>query len=436
MMRLRYHKVAERKQALIAILLPFVLAACVGRQEAGQLAQQLTVSSKAAKVVITDIKDRHQDEVDAHKRARSAFLVADSDRRKALLGQAVAEMEAAYQEAKGQMYQDYADAIRGVQADAVQVFKEAETNIQMNADVRELEVQVRIADARAQEAHRRSANGSNAEKLSATLLTAQALGLSSEYNRIQEEAGRKVFGGINTEVSSFIEKMNAERDNHLKALQAKFDEAKASMQKSYTAKPAVVETVEPASSTATATPAAGQGTELIERTVTGIESPAAAPVKETNLKLLSQKVQPLYTEPSLLGPEPTIPESAYDALIDYQDEVATAGEGFQEYLNKNSLIAIVSSATDGLLAGLKKGISYKIRGETDPIKYEDFKKDGQELVTQVRGLAEAELKGIKDQFKEKLDDEVGKLKDTLKTKAQDAINEALKTLPVLNSNGG
>lgn len=430
---------------VLGLLLP-LLGACVGREQALELASQLQKSSAASATVIKDIRAAHEAEVEAHKQALDAFLVADHDRRESLREQALTEIEAEYEKQKGLMYRDYATAVAGMQSDVTEAVSDLDTRLQLNGTLREFEIQVRVAEATALEAARRSADGSNAEKLTASQLAAQALGLAAEYNRIQEEAARKFYTGINSEMEKSITALNVARDEHLQELNDKLESAKSAIEEQF--EPTTVTVSQPPPDAAggdggadvVATDGEQAGTDQVTKTVTGDETQdgneGTGGGSDTPAKKLHKVAKPLLTSPELLGPEPAVPDSAYDALLNYQEEVGEAADGFEQYLNKNTFLAIVASATDGLLAGLKKGITYTISGEKDPVNFADFKSDGQAIVSTLRDIAKADLQATKEALKEKLEQEAEALEAKIRDEVTDAITDAVKTLPNLTGNGG
>ena len=416
----------------LRFILTFLLAgltACVGRQEALDLTQQLESSGAIAKAAVEQIQDSHELTVNILKDMRGKYILADHERKTRLIDQALAEIDSLYEQQRSQMAIDYADTIRDLNALAADQLAESRKDIEQNIQLRNLERQIFAADGRAREALQLSRDRSDTEKLRAAKLSAQALGLSAEYNRIQEEAARKLYQGIYSALEETISEIGTHRSDFETALSENHRVIKATYQNVFQEYPVNIATLTNEDLIFTkiiiSAPAAVDEGEGEDGGDEESKPEVKTEVVKNNTSTLASIQRVLVTDPASLGPEPRVPTEAYTALIEYHNNVINAAQGLRQNINDNSLSAILSTTTQGLLNGVQEGLTMVFSGQEIPTTTADLQASGNELLNLIKNTASETLESQKNEFKAALESQKKNFESKVANSATTVLTETI-----------
>jgi predicted nucleic acid-binding Zn ribbon protein len=334
-----YHEAMNIRQqvgwfAAIA-LTATVLTGCVGIDEASQLAKTMSSSAEAAKSVVGELKSSRVMEIEDLKEYRSTLLQMAETQRSLRVAGVRKEIETLYQQARIDIWTDYAKELDNVDKETVTAIAGSRaTTTTALMRVKELIERNKLEAEVAQTASQSAVDISR--KVEAAQEMVQVASLIAEYNRIEAEALIEIVDGVLTVGSNCRKRLEEARNTHL----ARLDTRKA---------------------------------QLLAQ--------VASDMGKLNL-----------------GPDPTLP-TAYDALSQHLDTMKKSSSAFTTYLESNRISNQISTLGNSIFGGVKQesvdiiGNGGKIE---KPIALKDLDPAYRALVEEYKSGVEREFKAVSD----------------------------------------
>lgn len=210
-------------EILFLSLLTFLLAGCVGIDEAKTMADTMSKSSAAAKDVVGKLQKSREIEVAGIAEYRTTIVEMATTERQAIINEAKAKIETLHQASRVSIFNDYTAEVKNLMQRTFQEIRNSRDRITQTMS--SYESYISKAEAKAILAEQGAGNAMDVSRqVEAMRLKARVAVLTSEYNRVELEALIAVVKGVEQSAKNVIRLFDASKESHLSKLLSKRDE--------------------------------------------------------------------------------------------------------------------------------------------------------------------------------------------------------------------